>query len=106
MTEYLVRADTTPPSDLRGTAFSHLDVRWLVGTQRNGAELISFGQTVYPAPSGTHEAHSHPNAEEIVIVLAGRGQHRVGDAVYDLRPGDGVFIPRNVVHTARAFGGA
>ena len=65
MSEYVVRADTTEPADLTGTAFSHLDVRWLVNQERNGAESTGVGQTVYPAGGGTHEAHYHPNAEEV-----------------------------------------
>jgi quercetin dioxygenase-like cupin family protein len=104
MPEYVVRADTTPPADLAGTAFSHLDVRDLVSAARNGASLVSYGQTTYPAPDSTHEAHYHPNADEVVIVLAGRGRHRVGDTLYEIGPGDIVFIPRGVVHTAQVAG--
>ena len=98
--EYVVRADTTPRSDLSGTAFAHLDVRWLVSNERNGADLIGVGQTVYPGDGGTHEAHYHPHAEEVVIVQSGRGRHRVGDQWYEIGPGDVIFIPRGFVHTA------
>lgn len=104
MSEYVVRADTTPPSDLSGTAFSHLDVRWLVSDERNGAELTGVGQTIYPAHGGTHEVHLHPNAEEVVIVQSGRGRHLVGDRWYDVGPGDIIFIPRNAVHGAESDG--
>jgi quercetin dioxygenase-like cupin family protein len=102
--DYVVRADTTPPADLSGTAFSHLDVRWLVSDVRNGAELTGVGQTIYPATGGTHEQHYHPHAEETVIVLSGRGRHRVGDTWYEVGPGDVIFIPRNAPHGAYAVG--
>ena len=102
MPEFVVRADTTPPSDLSGTAFSHLDVRWLVNDERNGAELTGMGQTIYPARGGTHEVHFHPNAEEVVIVQSGRGRHLVGETWYDIGPGDIIFIPRNTVHGAES----
>lgn len=105
MSKYVVRADTTEPADLTGTAFSHLDVRWLVNAERNGAESTGVGQTVYPAGGGTHEAHYHPNAEEVVIVQSGRGRHLIGDEWHDIRAGDVVFIPRNVVHGAISRGG-
>jgi len=104
MPEYIVRADTTPPADVSGTAFSHLDVRWLVSDVRNGAELTAIGQTVYPGNGGTHEQHFHPHAEETVIVMSGRGSHRVADTWYDVGPGDVIFVPRNVVHGAIAIG--
>lgn len=106
MPEYVVRADTTRPADLTGTAFSHLDVRYLVGAERNGAELTHVGQTVYPKNGGTHESHSHPYAEETVIVLSGRGRHLIGEETYDIGPGDIVFVPRGVVHSAEAVGPA
>ncbi len=102
MAEYVVRADTTPPADLSGTAFSHLDVRWLVNEERNGAALTGVGQTIYPGGGGTHEQHYHPNAEETVIVQSGTGRHRVGDEWYDIGPGDVIFVPRGVIHGAIA----
>jgi quercetin dioxygenase-like cupin family protein len=98
--EFVVRPDTTARSDLTGTAFAHLDVRWLVSEARQGAELVGVGQTIYPARGGTHEHHLHPDAEEVVIVLSGRGWHRVGDQIYDIAPGDVVFVPRNTAHSA------
>lgn len=98
--EFVVRADTTGPSDLSDTAFSHLDVRWLVSEDRQGSELVGVGQTVYPARGGTHEHHLHPDAEEVVIVMSGHGWHRVGDTIYDIGPGDVVFVPRNTPHSA------
>lgn len=102
MPEYLVRADTTPRSDLSGTAFSHLDVRWLIGEERNGAQLTGIGQTIYPGGGGTHEVHYHPNAEETVIVQSGRGRHLVGDEWFEVGPGDIIFVPRGVPHGAVA----
>ncbi len=102
--EFLVRPDDTAPSDLSGTAFSHLDVRWLVSAQRQGSELVGVGQTIYPANGGTHEHHLHPNAEEVVIVMSGTGWHRVGDEILPISPGDVVFVPRNTPHSACCTG--
>ena len=95
MVDYVVNPKTTPPSDLTGTAFSHLDVRWLVNDIRQGAELVGVGQTIYPARGGTHEHHLHPDAEEVVIVMSGYGWHRVGSQIYNIFPGDVVFVPKN-----------
>ena len=100
MADYVVRAETTPPADLTGTAFSHLDVRILVSDERNGAVLTHVGQTVYTVGGTTHEHHVHPHAEETVIVLSGHGWHRVGDDYYDIGPGDVVFVPAGVPHSA------
>ena len=102
--EFLVRADTTEPADFSGTAFSHLDVRWLVNEDRSGSSMMGVGQTIYPSNGGTHEVHSHPNAEEVVIVQSGHGRHLIGDTWYDIKPGDVVFIPRNTPHAAESVG--
>ena len=91
----VLRADTTPRNSPDGP-FGHLDVRWVVGPQ-NGATLISFGQSTYPR-GATHENHYHPNAEEVVMVVSGRGTQIVGDEALDVGAGDVCFIPRSTPH--------
>jgi pimeloyl-ACP methyl ester carboxylesterase/quercetin dioxygenase-like cupin family protein len=91
----VLRADTTPRNSREGP-FGHLDVRWVVGAH-TGASLISFGQSTYPS-GATHENHHHPNAEEVVMVVQGRGTQIVGDDALDVEPGDICFIPRSTPH--------
>ena len=79
----VLRADRTPRNAKEGP-FGHLDVRWVVGEQ-TGASLIAFGQSTYPF-GATHENHHHPNAEEVVMVVSGRGTQVVGDRSLDLGP--------------------
>lgn len=42
--------------------------------------------------------HTQPNHDEIVIVIDGEAEFRVGDEVRRIGPGDLVFIPRNTIH--------
>ncbi len=91
----VLRADTTERNSREGP-FGHLDVRWVVGPQ-TGASLIAFGQSTYPH-GATHENHYHPNAEEVVMVVSGRGTQIVGDDALDVGPGDICFIPRETPH--------
>jgi len=42
--------------------------------------------------------HTQPNHDEIVIVIEGEAEFRVGDEVRRVGPGDFVFIPRNTIH--------
>jgi 3-oxoadipate enol-lactonase len=91
----VLRANTTPRNSREGP-FGHLDVRWVVGPH-NGASLIAFGQSTYPF-GATHENHHHPNAEEVVMVISGRGTQKVGDRSLDMSPGDICFIPRSTPH--------
>lgn len=104
MSEYVVRADTTPPDDASGTPFAHLDIRTLISEQRQGSQRTMVGRTVYWGGGATHEHHLHPHAEEIVIVLSGCGWYRVGDSFYDLAPGDVVFVPMNTPHSGGSSG--
>ncbi|MFN8224835.1 MAG: alpha/beta fold hydrolase [Gaiellales bacterium] len=91
----VLRSDTTPRNPTEGP-FGHLDVRWVVGPN-TGATLISFGQSTYPF-GATHENHHHPNAEEVVMVVSGRGTQIVGRNALDVGPGDICFIPRKTPH--------
>jgi quercetin dioxygenase-like cupin family protein len=94
----VIRAAETAPADMHGTPFEDLDVRMLIGSAENGAELTSAGQTVYPAGGHGHEAHLHPHAEETLLVLSGTGRCQVGEDVFDVSAGDLVFVPRGAVH--------
>ena len=42
--------------------------------------------------------HSQPDHDEIVIVIEGEGEFRVGDETRQVGPGDFIFIPRNTLH--------
>jgi quercetin dioxygenase-like cupin family protein len=42
--------------------------------------------------------HTQPAHDEIVIVLEGEAEFRVGDETRHIAPGDMVFIPRNTPH--------
>ena len=42
--------------------------------------------------------HTQPNHDEIVIVIDGEAEFRVGDETRRVGPGDFVFIPRNTIH--------
>ena len=44
------------------------------------------------------EVHTQPDHDEIVIVVEGEAEFRVGDEVRQVGPGDFIFIPRNTIH--------
>ncbi len=53
-------------------------------------------------PAGTGaEAHSHPN-EQWIYILEGTFLAKVGGHEIEAKPGSVVYVPSNVVHSARA----
>ena len=73
---------------------------WLVsGTVMPGAEQ-TFG-VVTIAPGKRNPLHAHPNCEEVLYVLSGECDHRMGEELFHLKPGSVIRIPRGVPHWAR-----
>ncbi|HTV10833.1 MAG TPA: cupin domain-containing protein [Acidimicrobiales bacterium] len=82
------------------TATSWGSVSWLV----NGATVAGAEQTlgvVTIEPGQSNPLHFHPNCEEILYVVSGQCEHRVGDQKVDLGPGMCICIPRGAPHCAR-----
>lgn len=47
---------------------------------------------------GKTRLDSHPDEEEIYLVLKGKGRVRVGDEIREVGPGTAVYVPRNSLH--------
>jgi oxalate decarboxylase/phosphoglucose isomerase-like protein (cupin superfamily) len=51
-------------------------------------------------PGRGHERHNHPEADEILYVLAGRGEQMVDDGTpFPVTAGEAVFIPTGAWHS-------
>lgn len=55
-------------------------------------------------PGQGHEPHSHPDSEELILVLEGVGKHRYiledgTERVLDIKPGDVLWINRGQFHS-------
>ena len=82
------------------TTMSWGAVRWLVGGQQMpGAEQTLGVVTILPGER--NPLHRHPNCEELLYVLSGECEHKLGDDQYSLSPGMVIRIPRGVTHWAR-----
>lgn len=79
-------------------SWGHLS--WLVGaTQMPGAEQTLGVVTIYPGKR--NPLHAHPNCEELLYVVSGECDHKLGDDLFHLTPGSVIRIPRGVPHWAR-----
>jgi quercetin dioxygenase-like cupin family protein len=72
-------------------------VQFLIDTATAGSDQLVVGRTVIP-PGGRHDRHRHPNADEFLVVLRGRGRIYTDEGDEPAVEGDVVFTPRGHWH--------
>jgi quercetin dioxygenase-like cupin family protein len=80
------------------TSWGHLS--WLVGEEEMPGAEQTFG-VVTIQPDQRNPLHLHPNCEELLYVVSGECDHKLGDEMYHLTPGSVIRIPRQVPHWAK-----
>ena len=75
-------------------------ISWLVGSETMPGAEQTFGVVTIP-PTNRNPLHLHPNCEELLYVLSGECEHKLGDDLFHLTPGTVIRIPRGVPHWAR-----
>src|SRR5690625_604495 len=76
------------------------ELTWLVKADlMPGAEQALGLVKIYPGKR--NPLHAHPNCEELLYVLSGNCDHKLGDEMYQLTPGSVIKIPRGVKHWAK-----
>jgi quercetin dioxygenase-like cupin family protein len=94
--KYLIRARegrNEPIKDLDGASREIL-----IDAQEVGAEDITFGFSSFAPHTSIHKKHAHPEAEEIMYILRGRGISGVGDQEFEVSAGDTLWMPRGATH--------
>ena len=61
-------------------------------------DMESMTANIASSSGDGSKLHTQPDHDEIVIVVDGEAEFRVGKEVYRVGPGDFVFIPRNTLH--------
>ena len=75
-------------------------IRWTMNDQIDKDSKMTFG-VVYIKSHQTNALHVHPKADEILHVVEGSCEHRMGDKWVKMESGDTIRIPHGVVHNAR-----
>ena len=70
----------------------------LVDEETVGAEDITFGYSKFEPNTSIHKKHSHPEAEEIMYILSGRGITGIQNEEHELEAGDTLWVPRGETH--------
>ena len=73
---------------------------WLIGRNETPGAEQTFG-VVTIEPGQRNPLHMHPNCEEILYVVSGTCQHKLGDELVELTPGAAIRIPEGVKHWAK-----
>ena len=76
---------------------------WMVSGRQGNSTEMTVGRC-YIAPGQENPRHYHPNCDEVLHVLQGRIDHRLGGETVPMGPGDTISIPTGTVHNARNTG--
>jgi quercetin dioxygenase-like cupin family protein len=77
-------------------------IRVLIDDEKDGAPVYKL-RMIEIVKGGNSPDHSHPYEHENFIV-EGKGQVKIDDEWFDLKPGDVVFVPPSVQHQYRNAG--
>jgi len=77
-------------------------IRWLMNAELDPASNMTLG-VVEISAGQQNPAHLHANCEEVLYVLSGSCEHRIGDQMVTLKRGDVLRIPAGVPHAARTL---
>ena len=75
----------------------------LIGPDEGGCQNMIFGMVSFP-PGSDPGQHQHENEEEIIYVVSGKGETKVGDTIYPLEPGVTVFTEPGIPHGVKTIG--
>lgn len=96
------RMTLKPFAEVEAQEFDWGWIRWTMNAEHDPNATMTFG-VVYLKPHQTNPLHMHPNADEILHVLKGSCEHRMGDRWVKMGPGDTIRIPKGVAHNARTL---
>ena len=95
---YFVRSD-----DVSTQVLDWGTLKWMATPEVNDSERFSAG-VVRLEPGKGHDLHIHPESDEILYVVGGRGEQTVAGETREISAGEMVFVPEGVEHGTRNTG--
>jgi oxalate decarboxylase/phosphoglucose isomerase-like protein (cupin superfamily) len=87
------------PAALPTMTFDWGLIKPLVATENTEGPAMSLMHVVL-LPGAGHDRHNHPESDEILYILSGRGEQMVDDSeTFRVGPGEAVFIPKAAFHS-------
>jgi oxalate decarboxylase/phosphoglucose isomerase-like protein (cupin superfamily) len=88
------------PNDLPTYSFDWGVIKPLISQDNVSEDPAVSLMHVVLLPGKGHERHNHPDADEILYVLAGAGDQMVDDGdPFPVRPGQAIWIPKGAFHS-------
>lgn len=92
------------PSSVPTQTFDWGQIKWFVNPDVTEETNLTFGEVIL-MPGGGHDRHNHPESEEILYVLSGRGEQMLDDnEPFGIAPGDTIHVPTAVFHSTQNTG--
>lgn len=99
MGKYVVNVNEVPVGKIPGR-----EIRDLINGKTVGAKTISLRITdVLPGEVCT-PGHTHTECEEVIFILSGKGDIKIGEEVFPMKVGDAIYLPTGVGHLIRNTG--
>jgi uncharacterized cupin superfamily protein len=99
MSKYIINMNEVPVGKITGR-----ETRDLINGKSVGSRGISLritdvlpGETCFPG-------HIHTECEEIILILSGKGEIKIGIETFSVKKGDAVYLPTGLKHLIRNNG--
>ena len=97
--KYVINVNEVPVGKIPGR-----EIRDLINGKTVGAKTISLRITdVLPGEVCT-PGHTHTECEEVIFVLSGKGDIKIGEEVFPMKAGDAICLPVGIGHLIRNTG--
>lgn len=78
-------------------------LEWMVSGAIGNSDTMTVGRCTIN-PGEQNPPHVHPNCDEVLHVLQGTIDHRLGSDLLPMKAGDTISIPTGTTHNARNTG--
>lgn len=81
--------------NMKGVTQNILDIK--ISSNDTNGDIAIFEESGF-TPNGGPPLHIHPYQDEIFYIVEGEYLFQVADEKYQMKPGDTIFLPRNIQH--------
>ncbi len=99
MSKYVVNVDEVPVGKIPGR-----EIRDLINGKIVGTRSISLRITDVLPGEVCSPGHIHTECEEVIFILSGKGEIKIGEEIFPMKPGDAIYLPTGVGHLIRNTG--